>query len=139
MILQILKNKLCATASDGTVMKFSFPAVAVSVNGERIEAATPVGEVKRSGRSFICCYLDRGIEFELKVTPGKGDWFFKELTLKSSSDLPTPDYVELECQKIPAGGMKRRGYMVSGALTGRPGAEEEGGGTHARMRLSCHG
>ena len=129
MNLEILKNKLVATDASGASVKFEFPAVAVSISGKRIEAATPAGVMKRSGKSFVCRYLDGGIEFEVRVTPAKkGEWFFKELTIRSSSELPTPDYVELDCQKIPAGGMKRRGYMVSGDMAGRPGAEEEGGG-----------
>ena len=127
MKIEIVKNKLQIVSSEGIEKSFKFPAVALSVKGERIEAATCISE-ERSGKTLVRRYSDGGIEFEVKVTPGKGDWFFKELTLKSSSELPTPDYVELDCQKIPAGGMKRRGYMISGEMKGRPGAEEEGGG-----------
>ena len=90
MKIEIVKNKLQALSSAGIEKSFKFPAVAVSIKGERIEAATCVSE-ESSGRTLVRRYADRGIEFELKVTPGKGDWFFKELTLKSSSELPTPD------------------------------------------------
>ena len=126
--LQLLKNKLTVTSSKGIEKSFKFPAVAVSIKGERIEAATCTGE-EISGKTICRRYCDGGIEFEVKVTPAaKGDWFFKELTLKSDSALPTPDYVELDCQKVPAGGMKRRGYIATTSDTKRPGAEEEGGG-----------
>ena len=128
MKLQILRKKLAAVTAEGKTKEFAFPAVAVSVNGSRIEAATQVGELKYSGKSITGRYADGGLEFTVKVTPGKGEWFFKEVTVKSTSLLPTPDYVELDRQKLPAGGMKRRGYMISGTLKGRPGAEEEGGG-----------
>ena len=128
MKLDIQKKNLVALTAAGMERKFKFPAVAVSIKGERIEAASPVKGPVRSGKSIIAVYCDGGIEFEIKVTPGRGEWFFKEVTLRSAGELPTPDYVELDCQKIPAGGMKMRGYMVSGELKGRPGAEEEGGG-----------
>ena len=128
MKLEIRKNKLVAVTSTGIEKKFDFPAVSVSIKGERIAAATRMGEVVRSGKSLTCRYCDCGIEFEVKVTPGKGEWFYKEVTLRTPMAVPTPDYVELDRQKLPAGGMKLRGYMVSGELKGRPGAEEEGGG-----------
>ena len=128
MQLQILKNKLQAVTASGKKKTFDFPAAALSLNGRRIEAHTPAGEVKRSGGKLVCRYADGGVTFEIRVFPGKGDWFFKELILKSASELPTPDYVELDRQKVPAGGMKRRGYMVTSPVKGRPGAEEEGGG-----------
>ena len=128
MKLEIKKNKLVAVTAAGIEKKFDFPAVTVSIKGERIAAATPVGAAVRSGKSLVCRYCDCGIEFEIKVTPGKGEWFSKEVTLRTPMEVPTPDYVELDRQKIPAGGMKRRGYMVSGELKGRPGAQEEGGG-----------
>ena len=128
MKLEIQKKNLVVSTSEGLEKKFLFPAVAISLRGERIEAATPVKSPVRSGKSISAVYRDGGIEFEVRVTPGKGNWFFKEVTFTASEELPTPDYVELDRQKIPAGGMKLRGYMVSGELKGRPGAEEEGGG-----------
>ena len=128
MKIRVLKNKLSVSDAVGREMKFQYPAVALSLRGERIEAHTPVTDPVRSGKGFVQRFCDGGIEFEVKVTPGKGQWFFKEITLRSSGELPTPDYVELDRQKIPAGGMKRRGYMVTWEKTGRPEAEEEGGG-----------
>jgi hypothetical protein len=126
--LQVIKNKLTVISSAGMEKSFKFPAVAVSIRGERIEAATLIGE-ENSGKTICRRYCDGGIEFEVKVTPAaKGDWFFKELTLKTAETLPTPDYVELDRQKLPAGGMKRRGYIATTSNTKRPGAEEEGGG-----------
>ena len=128
MKLELRKNTLVAVTAEGSEKKFRFPAVALSIKGERIEAATCTAAPRVTGRSITACYCDGGIEFEVKVTPGKGEWFFKEVTFKSTADLPTPDYVETDRQKIPAGGMKRRGYMVTGAMKGRPNAPEEGGG-----------
>ncbi|MBE6385122.1 MAG: hypothetical protein E7048_05590 [Lentisphaerae bacterium] len=128
MKLEIQKKSLVVSTAEGLEKKFLFPAVAISVRGERIEAATAVKAPVRFGKSISAVYRDGGIEFEVRVTPGKGNWFFKEVTFRASEELPTPDYVELDRQKIPAGGMKLRGYIVSGKMTGRPGAEEEGGG-----------
>ena len=127
MKIQLIKNKLKAFSAQGIEKTFAFPAAAVSINGQRIEAATLTGSEDR-GTTLIRRYTDCGIEFEIKVTPSKGDWFFKELTLKSTEELPTPDYVEIDRQKLPAGGMKRRGYIATTKNRVRPGAEEEGGG-----------
>ena len=112
MKIQLIKNKLKALSAQGIEKTFAFPAAAVSINGQRIEAATLTGSEDR-GTTLIRRYTDCGIEFEIKVTPSKGDWFFKELTLKSAEELPTPDYVEIDRQKLPAGGMKRRGYIAT--------------------------
>ena len=128
MQLQMLKNKLRAITALGRKTDFDFPAAALSLKGRRIEARTPAGPVKTSGKRIVCTYRDGGVTFEVKVYPGRGEWFFKELVIKSDAALPTPDYVELDRQKIPAGGMTRRGYMVTAPIKGRPGSDEEGGG-----------
>ena len=128
MKISVFENKLTVTGALGRKKSFEYPAAALSIGGKRIEAVTPVSAVEKAGRGFVQRFSDGGISFEVKVYPGKGEWFFKEVTLKSSQDLPTPDYVELDRQKIPAGGMKRRGYMGTWEKTGRPEAEEEGGG-----------
>ena len=86
MKLEIQKKNLVVSTSEGLEKKFLFPAVAISLRGERIEAATPVKAPVRSGKSISAVYRDGGIEFEVRVTPGKGNWFFKEVTFTASEE-----------------------------------------------------
>ena len=103
--LSIQGNLLTVSPSSAPAATFDFPAAAISVRGERFEAKTPVAppEKLKSG-IWKAVYADGPFRFTVTVTPGKGDWFFKEVEVVSEKCLPTPDYLEVDCQTLPAPG-----------------------------------
>lgn len=127
--LSIQGNKLTVSPSSAPARSFEFPAAAISVRGERFEAVTPVAppEKLKSG-IWKAVYADGPFRFTVTVTPGKGDWFFKEVEVVSEKPLPTPDYLEVDCQTLPAPGMRSCGYRSTRVDLDHITSEEEGSG-----------
>ena len=127
--LSIQGNLLTVSPSSAPAATFDFPAAAISVRGERFEAKTPVAppEKLKSG-IWKAVYADGPFTFTVTVTPGKGDWFFKEVEVVSDTTLPTPDYLEVDRQKHPAPGMRSCGYRSTRVDLDHITSEEEGSG-----------
>ena len=129
MILQVNGKKLQAETASGLARDFDFPAAAVSIAGKRIEARTPAGPPRKlSGGGWQAVFKDGPCRFTVTVTPGGPDWFFKQVEITAGSELPTPDYVEVDFQKTRAPGLRRYGYMGSCGKIGGANSEEEGSG-----------
>ncbi len=127
MILTLEGCRLRAENSAGATRDFAFPAAALSIGGTRIEAKTPAEPPRKlPGGGWKAAFADGPCRFTVTVTPGGPDWFFKQVEITSSTELPTPDYVEVDFQTARAPGLRRRGYMGS-AGKGQT-SEEEGSG-----------
>ncbi len=98
----------------GYTRNFDFPAVAVAFGGKRIEAGTSAGAPRRlDDGSWVAEFADDGYHFTVTVTPGSSDWFFKQVEITTDSELPTPDYLEVDFQKQAAESLKCRGYLCT--------------------------
>ena len=128
MKLELLKNSVIAS-TNGIKKAFAFPAAAISIKGRRIEAKNQIGPVKKTAKGGLSAVFDEGeIRFKVSVFPGGAGWFFKQVEITASKELPTPDYVEVDFQKTTAPGLKRRGYMGSLFIEKPELGEEEGAG-----------
>ncbi len=108
-------------------MTLTWPAVAVNFAGHRYEALTAVSGVQKKGRSLIQEFQEEDLRFRVTVTRC-GNWFRKEVMIRSACVRPTPDYVEVDAQTLPHAGLSVRGYRATTEQKKRPKAEEEGGG-----------
>lgn len=125
----LTENNLTAVTDSGITRDFNFPAVAISINGKRIEARTPAGGPRKlSGGGWEAAFEDGPCKFLVTVFPGGSEWFFKQVEVSSETELPTPDYLEVDYQKTRAPGLRRYGYMSSFRKAGKAISEEESSG-----------
>ena len=128
-VLSLEGNCLTVHTASGISRTFDFPAAAISVNGKRIEARTSVTPVVPvSGGGWCTSFADGHFHFTVTVTPGEGDWFFKEVEVVSEVPMPTPDYLEIDRQNVYAPGLKSRGYRSTRVDLSNLVSEEEGSG-----------
>ena len=122
-------NTLKAVTPAGESRCFAFPAVATAFNGMRIEAKTQVSEIRQlADGSLQTEFTDGSCRFKITVTPGSGNWFFKQVEISSDSALPTPDYVEVDYQTQHAEGLECRGYLCTISEIGEETNAEQGSG-----------
>ena len=128
--LSLDNGVLCAVTPDGLYRKFSFPAAAVSFDDERFEASVPAGNpLPLPNGGWMAEFSAGPCRFKVTVTPGEGNWFFKQVEVVSDTDLPTPDYLEVDFQKQRAEGLECRGYTcTSGAESAESLNDEQGSG-----------
>ena len=108
---------------------FNFPAAAISIAGSRIEAGTPIAPPRKlRGGGWEAVFEDGPCRFTVTITPGGSDWFFKQVEISSETELPTPDYLEVDFQKTRAPGLRRYGYMSSFCKASEANSEEESSG-----------
>ena len=128
-VLSLEGNCLTVHTASGISRTFGFPAAAISVNGKRIEARTSVAPVVPvSGGGWCTSFADGHFHFIVTVTPGEGDWFYKEVEVVSEIPLPTPDYLEVDRQNVYAPGIKSCGYKSTRVDLSDQLSEEEGAG-----------
>ena len=128
MKLVFCKNILTVKSNAGEEQSFAFPAVTLSLSGRRIKARTLLETEKLKGGGFRARYKDGGLVFDIRVTPGRHNCFFKEVEITGDPSLPTPDYVEIDAQTMAVPGLKKCGYMITDGRKVSPKAEEEGAG-----------
>lgn len=129
--LHLNGNVLTAESSCGVAKRFDFPAAAISVDGVRVEASTPVGTpLKLDNGGWQALFADRNFNFKVTVYPAEqGSWFFKQVEITTDlSRPPTPDYVEVDFQKQAVSNLESRGYMCSCTDIQSIVNEEEGHG-----------
>ena len=88
--------RLCGNTLFYGKLRLDFPAVRLSINGKII---SPVGE----GRKYSSCgreYQVDGITLKVEVFL-KDNVLHKKVFIRSNRLLPTPDFVELDRQRIP--------------------------------------
>ena len=129
MRLSVIGNELQASASNGEMRKFAFPAAAISIGGKRIEVQTPsVPARQQPDGSWEAEFEDGPCRFKVTVSSGSEDWFFKQIEVIALADLPTPDYLEIDAQNILAPGLESCGYRSTIGKTIKSGSQEEGRG-----------
>ena len=108
-------------------LTLDWPAVAVCTTGREIRPETPLSEPTISDGRLTQCFEAEGLRFEVSVALSDSRWFFKRLNVHSSRKRPTPDYVEVDRQALPADNLRVRGYRPA-TVTTTQRAEEEGAG-----------
>ncbi len=92
-------------------LKLDFPAVRLSIGGKIYE---PHGAAQISG-PLARGYSVDGIQFFIRVKPLSGGGWRKQVSIKSSRSLATPDWVELDRQTVPDPTVIQRGYKATEA------------------------
>ena len=127
--LHLAGNQLTVQSGSGIAKTFDFPAAAISIKGERIEVRTPAAPpLPLPEGGWRAEFADGPCRFTVTVTPGNGEWFFKQVEVTSDLQLPTPDYLEVDRQKLPAPGLRSRGYRSTLKDLNNLTSEEEGSG-----------
>lgn len=94
-----------------------YPAVELSIGGKILEWSPCGRGLFRSG----------GITMRVRYTPiEKG--FRKELEITSDCEMPTPDYLIVDRQRIDDPGLRMKGYVASAEECSMELSDEEGGG-----------
>ena len=129
MKIDLAGHKLHVETGSGLTRDFDFPAAAVSIRGSRIEARTPAGSPRKlRGGGWQAAFEDGPCRFIVTITPGGPDWFFKQVEISAESELPTPDYLEVDFQKARVQGLRRFGYMSTRCKVEKASSEEESNG-----------
>ena len=94
-----------------------YPAVELSIGGKILEWSPCGRGLFRSG----------GISMRVRYTPiEKG--FRKALEITSDCEMPTPDYLIVDRQRIDDPGLRMKGYVASAEECSMELSDEEGGG-----------
>lgn len=128
MIFALKKGVLRVENESGLSREFAFPAVALSIQGCRIEAHTPAGPPRKISGGWQAEFTDGPCRFLVTVVSGGPDWFFKQVEISAGPGLPTPDYLEVDFQKTHAPGLRRYGYMSSRCKVYETNSGEESSG-----------
>ncbi|MBR4674130.1 MAG: hypothetical protein IKP00_06650 [Victivallales bacterium] len=118
---QIQDNILLLTRGAETI-RLAWPGVCVVLHGTPF-IPEPVG--KPDG--LAQCFTAGDMHFKVTVECN-GFFVRKTAEITTDKELPTPDYVEMDHQKLDDETLRVCGYMQTWAVKGRAGAEEEGGG-----------
>lgn len=110
----------------GQTVRLAWPAVGLSVGGEAMQTPRAAGPPRRTRRGLVQRFAADGVTFEVGLALDKGPWLRKTVRLDAERDLPTPDFVEVDRQTLPADGLRRCGYLASTPAKPRR-TEEEGG------------
>lgn len=116
-MLKIQKGNLIAGNK-----KFAFPAVRLSINSKVYEFSGEGRAVSPLTRE----YTQGDITAVVTVEMVSENLIRKYVKLSASEELATPDWVEVDRQKVADPELKRIGYKASTLVTGRPQAEEAG-------------
>ncbi len=106
---------------DSLVLKW--PAVAVGIDGKRVEAANAVSAPEGLTQEFA----EGPLRFKVTVIPNDG-YFVKHVEITSSEAQPTPDYVDMDFQAVDDPSLARCGYIATYEPPKKDRPEEEGGG-----------
>ena len=117
-MLKIQKDSLIAGNK-----KFAFPAVRLSINSKVYDICGEGKTVAPLAREYD---ID-GIIVNVAVEMVSENLIRKYVKLRSAQPLATPDWVEVDRQKVADPELVRVGYKASTLITGRPQAEEAGG------------
>lgn len=108
-------------------LRLDWPSVRLSLRGKEIRPTQPIGRVRTSGRRISQEFEEDGIRFVVTVTLSGRPWFRKSVAISADRILPTPDFVEVDRQVLPADGLRLCGYMPTTPRSAGSG-EEEGTG-----------
>ena len=117
-MLKIQKNHLIAGSK-----KFAFPAVRLSINSKVYEITGEGKAVAPLARE----YAVEGMTVSVAVEMAAENLIRKYVKISSAETLATPDWVEVDRQKVADPDLVRVGYKATTLVTGRPQAEEAGG------------
>ena len=89
----------------------------------------PAGPVSVSKKTLSQVFVVDDLHFEISVTLGRNRWFTKRLTVRTDSlSLSTPDWVEVDRQRLPADELCRCGYVATQTVATQQSDEESSGG-----------
>ena len=117
-MLKIEKNTLSAGA-----LKLAFPAVRMSIAGKLYDFAGEGKKIAKQTWEYTC----EDISIQVKAVEVAENLVRKSVKVIAAKPFATPDWVEVDRQKVADKDLKRRGYKASTLVTGRPQAEEAGG------------
>ncbi len=110
-------------------LKLQWPAVSVSISGRKISPEKAISEVKAvSGNKLEQVFSAENLRFavSLEIQDGR-EWFRKRTTINTDTDLPTPDFVEIDNQELPSNSFELCGYESSTPVIIKIGDEEGAG------------
>ncbi len=111
----------------GQSLCLNWPAVAISINGKTIRPSKPAAPAQAAKNKITQQFKSDGLLFTVSATLDKGPWLRKSLKITRDKELPTPDYVEVDCQELNADNLELCGYRSANSMSLKKG-EEEGGG-----------
>lgn len=121
---EISRDTLVLTR-DAQKLHLKWPAVSISV-GNRIFIPS-LQNADGPANGLTQQFTVGSMHFKISVE--ECDFFVrKSVTITSDTELPTPDFVEIDRQHLNDSDLRSCGYMQTWSTKGRPLAEEEGGG-----------
>ena len=108
-------------------IELDWPAVSLSVAGKAIRPSRPLSEATATKDSLAQSFERDGVRFDVSVTLSRECWFRKRVVVSTERDLPTPDFLEVDRQALPADGLRSCGYRATGPA-GKARSAEEGAG-----------
>ena len=107
---------------DTETIRLAWPGIKVVIHGT---SYTPAPVSQPDG--LTQCFQSGDMLFKVSLECN-GFFVRKTAEITSTTELPTPDYVEMDHQILDDEALRVCGYMQTWAVKGRAGAEEEGGG-----------
>ena len=114
----------CAT---GETLQLVWPAVRVSIDGKEVRPRRPRGVPTATEDSISQGFSADGLEITVTLQLSGRQWVSKRVNIVAEKTLPTPDFVEVEQQILPADELRICGYRPTTPTTGAASDEEASG------------
>ena len=94
-------------------LQMDWPAVCISLRGKKISPTLPLNKPVFSKNSFSQSFKENCLHFTVTISLSKNSWFTKEVSVSSNTRFPTPDFVEVDRQLLPADELRLCGYRAT--------------------------
>jgi hypothetical protein len=109
-------------------LQLQWPAVRVCLQGRLITPSRPIAGPLLTKRSMTQTFEENALRFEVSIALTEGPWLKKRVRIFASETLPTPEYVDMDFQRLPDCDLRLCGYRAHDSLEAENGEEEGSGG-----------